>query len=135
MKRLSFILVLLALFIHAHAQQRTADSLRKLITTEKDDTTKILLLYKLGVVYENSKPDSGMQMAQQGIRLSRTANFLKGEATGLNIEGVVFMEIGNYPKALSSFLSAMKLNEKRINRSEIAANLDNIATVYSYEGD
>ena len=135
MKRLSAILVLLALFINAYAQQRAVDSLKKLIATAKDDTTKILLLDKLGYMYENSKPDSAMQIAQQGIRLARKANFLKGEATCLNIEGVVFMEIGNYPKALSSFLSAMKLNEKRMDRFNIAANLDNIGTIYSYEGD
>jgi len=132
MKRLSAILALIALFINAHSQQRATDSLKKLITTAKDDTTKILLLDKLGYMYENSKPDSAMLIAQQEILLSLKANFLKGEATCLNTEGIVFMEIG---KALSSFLSAMKLNEKRIDRLKIAANLDNIGTVYSYEGD
>ena len=135
MKKLSLVLVLIALFINSHAQQRAADSLKRLIAAAKDDTTKILLINKLGYMYDNSKPDSAMLMVQQGIRLSRKANFLKGEAVCLNIEGIVFMEIGNYPKALSSFLSAMKLNEKRMDRFEIAANLDNIATVYSYEGD
>jgi len=135
MKRLSLTLVIIALFINAHAQQRTADSLKKLIAAAKDDTTKILALYKLGAVYTTSKPDSAMLMAQQMILLSKRANFLKGEAKGLTLEGVVFNHTGNYPKTLNSFLSAMKLNEKRNDRLELAKNLGNIGTVYYYEGD
>jgi len=115
--------------------KKTADSLKKLIAAAKEDTAKVLLMFKLSHVYLNSKPDSAMLIVQQEMLLSRKANYLIGEARAVNIEGIVFDVAGNYPKALSCFLSALKINEKRNDRLRITVNLGNIGSVYSHEGD
>jgi len=47
MKKIGALLIFLTLISYAHAQQRAADSLKKLIATAKDDTTKVLLMHIL----------------------------------------------------------------------------------------
>ena len=135
MRKLAATLILFALFLSAHAQQKQIDSLKKLIPTAKDDTTKAILSRKLGNLYLYSKPDSAMLLYQQSLQLSQKANYLQGMAKALNGEGNVFTVTGNYPKALNAFLSALKTNEQRNDRSLISISLANIGNIYAYEGD
>ncbi len=135
MKKIAATLLLITLFVTAQAQRKAIDSLKKLIPTAKDDTTRALLLNQLSRLYQNSKPDSAMMLCQQEQQLSLKAGFLKGEAYSLNGEGTVFNVTGNCPKALNAFLSALRINEKRKDRLAISKNLGNIGTVYTSEGD
>ena len=135
MKKL--LLVVFSFFIPflAHAQHQKIDSLKKLIVTAKEDTTKTWLYYKLGSLYSHSKPDSAILFFLQEEQLSRKLNFLPGEAKSLNGEGVAFASSGNYPKALTCYLAALKINEQRGDRLNMAKNLGNISNIYNYEGD
>ena len=90
---------------------------------------------KLGIIFENSKPDSTVLLAQQAALLSKTAQFPKGEAKSLNLEGGALRFLGSYPKALSCYLSALKINEQRGDQLDVAKNLANIGSVYSLQGD
>ncbi|MGZ3874723.1 MAG: tetratricopeptide repeat protein [Mucilaginibacter sp.] len=135
MKKFCTALVCLMLTLSIHAQQRITDSLKHLLVTAKEDTDKANVLLQFGRYWTNSKPDSAMLMNQQGLELSRKLNYLKGEASGLNLEGIVYQATGNYPKALSYFLAALKINEKRNDSLGMAKNLGNIANLYAAESD
>jgi len=135
MKRAVTLTLLLFTFFTAAAQRKQIDSLKKLLAAAPEDTTKALLYGQLGGLYINSKPDSAMLLFRQMEQLSRKLNFLRGEANAINNEGNVFNLTGNYPKALSCFLAALKIDEKRNKPQAIATVLGNIGTVYSNEGD
>ncbi|MGZ3874722.1 MAG: tetratricopeptide repeat protein, partial [Mucilaginibacter sp.] len=135
MKIIGIILLLVVPIFEAQAQQRTIDSLKKLAVAAKDDTTKVNILYEMGRRWRDSKVDSTGMMARQILEISRRINYLKGEAMGLNVQGVVAEKTGNYPKALSSYLSALKINEKRNDSLAMAKNLGNIGNVYSAQDD
>jgi len=135
MKRAVTISLLLFTFFTAAAQRKQIDSLKKLIATAQEDTTKDLLYVQLGALYIESKPDSAMLLFRQGEQLSRKLNFLRGESNAIDGEGNVFDVTGNYPKALSCYLVALKIDEKRNKPRAIANVLGNIGLVYSNEGD
>jgi len=135
MKRAVTLTLLLFTFFTAAAQRKQIDSLKKLLAAAPEDTTKALLYGKLGNLYLDSKPDSAMLLYRQEEQLSRKLNFLRGEASAINNEGNVFDVTGNYPKALSFYLAALKIDEKRNKPRAIAAVLGNIGTVYAAEGD
>jgi tetratricopeptide (TPR) repeat protein len=136
MKKFCTAIICAMLLLNVNAQQRDIDSLKKLAGTAKDDTTKVNLLYQLSKYWSVSRPDSAMMMVRQILEISRRVNYLKGEAMGLNMQGNALIAVnGNYAKALSSYLSALKINEKRNDSLAIAKNLGNIGNVYSSEGD
>lgn len=58
MRKLAGFFVLLALFLSTQAQRKQIDSLKKMLTTAKEDTTKTLLYSQLGNLYYESRPDS-----------------------------------------------------------------------------
>jgi tetratricopeptide (TPR) repeat protein len=131
-----FAALFLSLFaLTANAQTKKIDSLKKVLLTTTEDTTKALLLSKLGGQYYYSKPDTSMLLARQAMLLSKKIKFLRGEALSFNLQGIVLINIGNYPKSLSAFLSALKINEKRTDHAEVARNLSNLGNVAAAQGD
>ncbi len=85
------------------AQTNTTDSLKQLLLTEIPDSSRSLILSKLGGQYMISDPDTALILSQQGLALARRINYTNGEAIGLNQTASVFNITGNYPKALEFF--------------------------------
>ncbi len=94
-----------------------------------------MLLADLAFEYLGSKPDTIMVLALEGLSLSRRIGFTKGEAVSLNRVGNAFNILGNYPKAMESFLQALRLNEKINNLDGIQRNFTNIGLIYNNQGD
>ena len=135
MKRaLTLTLLLFAIFT-ANAQRKQIDSLKKLIATAKDDTSRIAPMSKLAYIYLYSKPDSAIALANDMVRISKAAQYPKGEATGLNALGNVYVITGNYSKALTYFLSALKIDEQIGYHRGVTSVLGNIGLTYSNAGD
>lgn len=136
MKKLSILLVSLYFYsAKTHAQSGSIDSLRQLLTTSKEDSNRVKSLYRLGSLYSDSKPDSTLILATDGLLLSRRIRFLPGEASCLNILGDAADNIGDYPKALGYYLQSMKINEKLNNETGIRRSIGAIGTVYVHQGD
>ncbi|HEY4324411.1 MAG TPA: hypothetical protein VGN20_10510 [Mucilaginibacter sp.] len=135
MKKITATVILIFLILNASAQQRAIDSLRSLLNTSIDDTTKVLALKSLGNRYVKSKPDSAMLLFQQALELSRKVNFLRGEMICIGNQGNVFASKGDYPKALNHYLSALKIAEKMNDRLSAAKCISNIANIYGDEND
>ena len=119
----------------AVAQTHAIDSLKKLLKNEKQDSTRCILLIKLCSKYLNSKPDTALLLAQQGLKLAKAVQFIRGEAACLNSEALVFRTTGNEAKALELFLQALKKAEQINNRSLQSISLNNIGNIYSDQGD
>ena len=116
-------------------QTNKIDSLKALLQNEKQDTGRVYLLSQLSYEYENSKPDTALALAQQGLLLARKNHFAAGEIACLNMTGLLFITIGNYPKALEYLLESLKKSEAINEESAIATELGNIGIVYASQGD
>jgi signal transduction histidine kinase/tetratricopeptide (TPR) repeat protein len=128
-----FLLLLIPVF--SNAQTNRIDSLKQLLKTEKRDTSRVLLLAGLSGAYMYSKPDTSLLLAQQALSLAKKTSFAKGEANGLNLIAIVFVNTGNYPKALETYLQALKKYEIIQDKEGIARVTANIGGVYSNQGD
>jgi two-component system NtrC family sensor kinase len=135
MKKIIATLILILFILSASAQKKAIDSLRKLLNTSLDDTTKVLTMKNLANRYVKSIPDSAMFLFQQASELSLKANFLRGEMICLGNEGNVFLNKGDRPKALDHYLSALKIAEKMNDHLSMAKLMSNIGNVYGAEKD
>ena len=136
MRKLAVTLLLAILCLSAHTQQqKTIDSLKKLIATAKDDTTRVMQMSRLSAAYIYSKPDSALALANDMLRISKAAQDRKNEGRSLNSLGNVYMITCNYSKALTYMLSALKVDEQIGYRRGIASTLGNMGLIYAAEGD
>jgi len=135
MKRIIFVFILSAMVLGSQAQQKKIDSLKKLIAAAKDDTSRVILMKDLDHLFFLSKPDSAMATANEMLRISRSARFTRGELLALNDHGIVYRNMGNYPKALSYYLAAQKLAEQMGDKMMQSKTGANIGTIFTTNGD
>jgi tetratricopeptide (TPR) repeat protein len=134
MKKL-FIALLVFTTFNSFAQTHTIDSLKRILRTEIADTSRVMILTELSRQYWFSRPDTSLIITQQAIALARQKGFVKGEARCLNSLGAIFLETGDYPKALEYFLQALKKYENTHDQMGIMTIYGNIAEVYTEMGD
>ena len=129
----SFLLLLIPVF--SNAQTNRIDSLQQLLKTETKDTSRAMLLNELGTAYLYSKPDTALLLSQQALPLSKKAGFMKGEAASLVLMGNVFINTGNYPKALEALLQSLKKYEAVQDKEGIQMVTSNLGNIYNFQGD
>jgi signal transduction histidine kinase len=135
LKKLGLFFLFVMLYAFTKAQNKTIDSLKILLKTEKKDTSRVQLIVQLSYQFENSNPDTALLLAQQGLLLSKKNRFTAGEIECLNMTGLIFITTGNYPKALEYLLESLKKSEAIQDESSITTELSNIGIVYSAQGD
>src|ERR1700749_1476105 len=89
------------------AQSKTIDSLKQVLKTNKEDTTKVKTLCAISwQMIKNSQYDSALLYAGKALQLTDTIQvgtmhgWAKGKALAYNHMGVVYRNKGNYAKAL-----------------------------------
>ena len=127
------LLPFLLLSFAAFSQQSKADSLSKLLATERIDTTRVILLWNLAAAVNNYNPDTARILSQQALYLAKNINYTAGQSRSLGILANSFMSIGNYPKALALNFEKLKLEEKGDNPRNLGSVLMNIGIVYVYQ--
>src|SRR5438552_9735210 len=137
--RMRKLIVLLTIFIGgcsaAFAQSKLIDSLNQELSKEKEDTSRVMLMNQIARGYVFSKPDTALAIAREGLQLSRKIDFPKGEAYCLRAIGTVFLNTGNYPNALESYLQALKIAEDIHDNKMIVLLVSSLSDVYFYAGD
>jgi len=114
----------------AMAQTAKIDSLQRLLQSEKQDSNRVTLLWKLAEQYQFFKPDTTLQMAQQALLLAQHINYKEGESRSLAIMATGQYLLGNYPAALNNYMQKLQLEEKRNSSRNYASALNNIGLMY-----
>ena len=117
------------------AQDSEIERLKKLTSNVSFDTSYVLDAINLGSLYKNSYVDSALFIAEKALTVSKKINYVKGEVLSLNLEGVLYMRLGNYSKALQSFLKALELSEKNNYSKGASFVLINLGDLYSKQDD
>ena len=117
-------------------QKSHTDSLLTLIEKDKEDTNKVIHLYKLCTEYYFvSNYDTALYYGNVALKLAQQLNFQKGIANIYNTFGVIYWNKGDYSKTLDYYLKSLRIKEKLGNKSGIASTLGNIGNVYLQQGD
>ena len=105
----------------------------RLIGKEQDQ--KLYDLWYQGEILAIHAPDSAFLYAQRGIMLAKKLKFQEGEGLYLLTLAKVFMNIGNYSKALETAFQSVAILEKLNIQSEISINLYFIGQIFNLQGD
>ena len=135
MKKTMLLWLLIISFSPSFSQSSLADSLKLLLQSEKQDTSRVMLLSKIGMSYIFEKPETGITYSQQGLDLSRTINYKKGEADCLNTLGDLNRVIGNFTFGIKYHLQALQIAEMINYQSGVVASNFGIAGAYEDEKD
>src|SRR6187399_722787 len=105
----------------ANGQNSTIDSLRKVLQTENEDTTKANTLNQLSLaLINNGHKIEAFEEINKAIQVSRKINFRKGEAVAYNNKSSIFFYEGDYPAALINSEIAIKIFHEAGLKSEEA---------------
>ncbi len=133
-------------FSFLKAQDRFIDSLKLNLKTAKEDTNKAITLNILSIkLLQASQYDSALTyisrstaLSEQFIRSSDPAIVHCGKKTlakALSNSGIAYSYLGNFPRSLENYFTALKIREEQKNQVGIAGLLGNIGLVYFYMYD
>lgn len=117
------------------AQTGETDSLKKVLTTAKDDKERVSVLENLSYAYLSTSPDTALQYALQGLQLAQDIDYPKGEAICTNAIGNVYFHTGDHAKALEMYLRYLQMKENLKDFNNLAIAYFNIGSTYTEEGD
>jgi tetratricopeptide (TPR) repeat protein len=129
------LLISLLFSLSSAAQTHEIDSLKQILQKEKTDTVRILILTNLAYQFLELNPNTALTYTKQGLELAKDIDDKKWEALCLNRMGNVYTVLGNYSKALSVSLEALKINEKISNLSGLQETLNIIGIIYKFQGE
>lgn len=132
------------LSIDASGQNRTIDSLLRLVTLEKEDTSKISLYIKLGDSFEKSNPDSNRYFTLKALDLAKSVaqksrNDKHGPVLGQYQArlGKIYYEQKQYEKAVEYYYQSIKTfrnYEKSKNEEVVNLSKKGVIDGYFYLG-
>ncbi len=121
--------------LHSEAQnQKKLDSLYKLCSTNKIDTTHILAFLSISQEYRHFKKDSSMWFAENALRLSESIGFVRGKARAVVYIGHVYFESHDYAKALTYYEKGVQQCKHTRQDKLTAIALSNIGRIYEKQG-
>src|ERR1700741_894748 len=113
------------------AQKGKIDSLSNLLKKDKEDTGKVVHLYKLSIAYLNEGiTDSALYYGNCSLELAEKINFRKGIAGACGNLGSAYMAMDNYSMALDHYQKALSIDEETRDSQAIAKRLVNVGSVY-----
>ena len=113
------------------AQQSLSDSLQNRLNTSISDTTRVLVLDKLGRSLMYSQPIVAMQYAQEGLTIAKKIGYQRGAALIQNRIGTVFRLTGNYGRSLEAHLASVAIAKAAGDIDALARTYNNLGNLYS----
>jgi two-component system, NtrC family, sensor kinase len=136
MKMLFSLLVFVLLVFKGYSQTDSGSNfVQGYLLKSKAVDNELYFLWYQGEIHTLNAPDSALIYAQQGLLLARQKKFSEGEALCLLTIAKVFVNIGNYPKALETALQSLDIFERIGIQSEKAINLYFIGQIFNLQGD
>lgn len=135
MQKLGFYLVLFVIPMFSFAQNHQSDSLKIVLKTATDDTSRVNTLLALCGNLVRSAPKDAIRFANEAKDLSVKLNFKKGLAYSYKSLGMGYYFQGNYIETLLYWQQSLKTFESINDKLGIANMLNNLGAVNFNEGD
>jgi len=136
-----WVLILFSLFtIHfsfCSAQSKKIDSLRNVLRTEPDDTSRVKNLYTLSSRLKDSlRYDTALTCATHALELAQKLDYKKGIAVSYRMMAMIYDDgYSNYPKALELYQQSLDVNAEIRDKSGMARNLGSMGADYWMQGN
>jgi tetratricopeptide (TPR) repeat protein len=130
-----FLVGLLLVPAPGYSQRRVIDSLKQLLNSAKQDSSRSLLLEQLSNQYNTLNVDTAVLLAEQGLELARKIKFVTGEERCLSSVAYAIAAAGNDAKGLQLSIEALRLAESINDQRDIVRVLLSIGVIYSRQQD
>jgi len=120
----------------ANGQNKTVDSLKRVLQSQKEDTNKVNTLNAISTVLTDSvKYNEALKYANEALGLSEKINFKSGQAKTYKIIASIYEFRGDYVTSRNNYLLGKKIYEELKDKSRVADFTNSIAVLYYREGD
>lgn len=126
---------IVALFAGLQVQAQNQDSLRKVLSVMKDDSSKVLTLYQYAESWENSQEDSAIFYYDKGKALAQQLNFKRGIALYAGHYIVFLNQRGSFKEALQLAQEALEIYKTLGNKQDLAIAHLNVGSEWQYLSD
>ncbi|WP_018616358.1 ATP-binding protein [Segetibacter koreensis] len=118
-----------------HGQMYHEDSLRTMLSSAKDDTTRVNILTELSNDYFNNNPDSIFFYGHQGLRLAQSIGYTRGEIECKAILGDYWWSVGDYATAIKLELSIAEYAKLQKDTLRLTKTYAALINSYRDQGD
>ena len=109
------------------------DSLKTELQNTSQDSSKVLILIRLGWISKYSSPSEAKQYSTEALKIAKRMNSEKLVGKIYNNLGVIKSIEGDYKKAIEYYLGALKIFSDLNQEINIASLNNNIGVLYYYE--
>ncbi|PWT98230.1 MAG: adenylate/guanylate cyclase domain-containing protein [Bacteroidetes bacterium] len=134
-KKIFFSVFFILVTAFCFAQDPQIDSLKLVLSKQKDDSFKVNTLLALGKSYLESKPDEAIKYSVDAKNLAEKIKYPKGIANALKNKGIANYIQAKYLEAIDPWLESFKVCEAMGDKSGEANLLSNMGAAYFAQGD
>lgn len=116
-------------------RSRTTDSLLTLLSTTKQDTTKVNTYNQLFFEYEFSDDAKARENLNKALALAQKIDYKKGLAATFTHLGYFAEDKGNYQEALKNYFAALKTQGNIGDKGGMSVLLNNIGNIFDNQGN
>ncbi|HKR03342.1 MAG TPA: adenylate/guanylate cyclase domain-containing protein [Bacteroidia bacterium] len=121
--------------IICQAQNAPSDSLKAILETSGDDTSKVNILLAMSKSYFGTDPNEAVKIGMLAKELSEKINYKKGVALALKNTGLAYYKQGKYVEALNDWNESKKIFESMGDKQGVANMLSNLGVIYLDQAD
>jgi adenylate cyclase len=125
--RFLFLHIILLFVIKVEVKANEIDSLKRILSSNINDTTRVNTLNALSKAYFHDNPDSSIIIALSSRKLAEEIHFNNGLALALKNIGIGYYLEGKY-------VDAIKIWDKAIEQYKINGDIKGVANIYSNQG-
>ncbi len=126
---------LLSLVGQSFAQSSQIDSLKAILETAKEDTSKVNTLNALASNISSSDPNEAIRIGSEAKKLAEQLNFQQGLASALHNIGHGYFMQGNYLEASINWEQSLEIYESLEDKIGIASLIGNLGTTHVLMGN
>ena len=131
----NFISFWLVFFFTANGQTSEIDSLKNIISTQREDSLKVNNLIALGTKYLGEDLQEAMRHGSEALELAEKIEYQKGRGYAYKLIGLVSFYQANYPEAVIQFQHSLAVFDSLAFKVGIANILSNLGVTYFNVGD
>jgi two-component system, NarL family, sensor kinase len=135
-KIITFVSIIFCVLYFTLYATDSVDSLKHILLTDKEDSTKVIHLNSLCREYLSTNNFSNaLQYGDKALALAKKINYKKGIASSYNNIGITYYNQRSLDKALAYFSIALKLRLEIGNKQDIATSYNNLGLIYWNQGN
>jgi len=130
-----FLLFMIFFSVNGYSQDTKTDSLKALLQTTVNDSSKVNLLNIISYHLFPSSPVEAIDYGKQALKLAEEVNFKKGIAYAFKNIGLGYYMQGNFVEVLIYWEQSLKVFESIGDKLGVSNMLNNLGAIYFNQGN